>query len=86
MFIPFWLFIALNLFLFFRSEKKNWFSLVYWVVSTCWLAVIIVFVETPVGATIMGAIYGISLFVVWWLRPDFYYRWNQGRRPKPNEN
>jgi hypothetical protein len=29
---------------------------------------------------VLGAIYGISLFVFWWLRPGFYYRWDEGRR------
>jgi hypothetical protein len=83
---PFWLFIGLNLFLFFRGEKKNWLSLVYWLVSTGWLMVTGLIPSTVVGAGIMGAMYGISLFVVWWLRPDFYYRWDQGRRPKPKEH
>jgi predicted membrane protein len=31
-------------------------------------------------SSVIGALYGISLFVFWWLRPGFYYRWDEGRR------
>lgn len=99
-FIPFWLFIVLNLFFAFRGQKKNWLRVVYWLASAAWLvatsfvAVLAYRVSVPIGiiwnfnpiSGLMGAIYGISLFVVWWLRPDFYYRWDQGRRPKAKEN
>lgn len=96
MFVPFLIFILLNLFWFFRSKEKNWLRLVYWLLSGTWLAITTVvefrFIATmgfsimSVIPTIMGALYGISLFVVWWWRPDFYYSWNQGRRPKVKKN
>ena len=30
--------------------------------------------------SVIGATYGISLFVFWWLRPGFYNRWDERRK------
>lgn len=83
--IPFYFFVGLNFTLFFRGKKKNWICLIYWMLSLCWLLVSTTVMDETIGSAIMGAIYGISLFVVMWLRPDFYYRWDQGRRTKVKE-
>lgn len=85
--IPFYLFIGLNLTLFFRGKKKNWICLIYWISNLGWLLLITTVMSDTdsIGSAIMGAFYGISLFVVWWLKPDFYYRWDQGTRQKVKE-
>ncbi|OQD99294.1 hypothetical protein PENSOL_c007G05390 [Penicillium solitum] len=86
MFIPFYLFILLNLTMSIQGKKKNWASLIYWYMNTCFMAVVTLSPVDDKGAAIMGAIYGISLFVAWWLKPDLYYRWDQGRRQKSKES
>lgn len=69
-----------------QGKKKNWTSLIYWYMNTCFMAVVTLSPVDDKGAAIMGAIYGISLFVAWWLKPDLYYRWDQGRRYKSKES
>ncbi|CRL29162.1 Mg2+ transporter protein, CorA-like [Penicillium camemberti] len=44
------------------------------------------FTAGDIGAGILGGVYGISLFLVWWWKPHFYYRWDQGRRQKSKES
>lgn len=40
------------------------------------------FVTMAAISSTIGVTYGISLFVFWWLRPDFYYRWDERRRKR----
>lgn len=86
MFIPFYLFILLNIIMSVRGKKTFWICLIYWYMSMGCVVVITISPVPVVAAGIMGAIYGISLFVFWWLRPNFYYRWDQGRRQKSKES
>jgi hypothetical protein len=91
LFVPFYLLTLLNVLsafksaFSFRGEKGHWIRLTYWLMNTACLLCIGTFIGGDVTLGIVGAVYGISLFVVWWLRPDFYYRWDQGRRPKAKE-
>ncbi|KAJ5223908.1 hypothetical protein N7468_008450 [Penicillium chermesinum] len=98
--VPFWMFVSLQLFTIFRSDRKNWLSITYWVVNAPLPAVFSILVPAAFADTIglsnparvyalpcvLCGLHGISLFVVWWWKPEFYYTWDQGRRPKPKED
>lgn len=86
MLVPFYLFIFLNLAMFMRGKKKHWTVFIYWYMSTAVIIFITIFPIGDIGAGILGGVYGISLFLVWWWKPHFYYRWDQGRRQKSKES
>lgn len=87
MFIPFYLFILLNIAtVCIQGKRINPIPLIYWYMNTGFMTVIMLSPVDDIGAAIMGAIYGLSLFVFWWLKPDLYYRWDQGRRQKSKES
>ncbi|CAG8015995.1 unnamed protein product [Penicillium nalgiovense] len=86
MFAPFSLFVGLNMIMLARRKRIDWLGLIVWFVSTCCFEMALYYLVDDAVLGITGAVYGISFFLVWWLRPNFYYRWDQGRRPKAKES
>ncbi|CAG8904442.1 unnamed protein product [Penicillium egyptiacum] len=82
MLLPLFFFNIFHWSFFVMRDRKDRLCLIYWLVTIAWVLMIVYYVVNVVALGVMGPFYSISLFVVWWLRPDFYYIWDQGRRPK----
>ncbi|KAI9372302.1 hypothetical protein BJX61DRAFT_507990 [Aspergillus egyptiacus] len=87
--IPFWIFLILQFFVIFRSDRTNWNRIMYWLANMIWSVIIMVvngFYPPWYTIPLMTGTHALSLFVFWWWKPEFYYSWDQGRRPKPKED
>lgn len=83
---PFWAFTLLQLLAIIRSDRKSWLRVLYWLLSGGFSLVLVFAYPIHWGIQcLIGGIYGISFFVFWWWKPEFYYRWDQGGRPKAKE-